>query len=154
MRDIIHYFAYGSNMSKTRMQQRLVQYKSRRPATLKGYDLQFNKINRQVAGAGFANIVPQENSMVEGVIYEIDEAGLKILDGFEGYPKRYDRQMLSVEMEGKVIEANVYIAQRMETKSGLKPEITYLKYLLDGRDMLSADYYFKLEKLKAILKKK
>lgn len=152
MVEIIHYFAYGSNMSVQRMQQRLVRYKSRRPAYLKDFELQFNKINRRVPGAGFANIMPVQDGLVEGVIYEIDDAGLAILDGFEGYPNRYDRKVLPVEVAGEIIQAHVYIAQEDETGLDLKPEIIYLQYLLDARDLLSADYYLKLETVRSTLR--
>lgn len=151
MTKIIHYFAYGSNMSIQRMKQRLVPYKSRQLAILKDYELQFNKINRKVSGAGFANIMPMQNARVEGVLYEIDEAGIKILDGFEGFPHRYSREILPVEVNGEYIDAQVYIAQVAETARNLKPEIVYLQYLLDAKDLLSADYYFKLESLRATL---
>ncbi|MFW5700223.1 MAG: gamma-glutamylcyclotransferase family protein [Cyclobacteriaceae bacterium] len=152
MAKIIHYFAYGSNMSIQRMNQRLVNYQSRKPALLKGYQLVFNKINRNVSGAGFANIMPVENSWVEGVVYEIEEAGLKILDGFEGYPNRYSRQILPVEVGNQITRAHTYIAHKAEIADGLKPEIIYLRYLLDAKDLLSADYYFKLETLQSTLK--
>jgi len=90
---------------------------------------------------------------VEGVIYEIDDAGLAILDGFEGYPHRYDRKILPVDVAGEIVLAYVYIAQEEETDTAnLKPEIVYLQYLLDARDLLSADYYLKLETIKSTLR--
>jgi gamma-glutamylcyclotransferase len=152
MNGIRYYFAYGSNMSPQRMNERLVGYKSRSLGILYDFELTFNKINHQVKGAGYANIIAAKGKVVEGVVYEIDKTGLQILDGFEGYPNKYTRELLPVKCNDSIIESHVYIAQLEETADDLMPEIIYLQYLLDAKDLLSAEYYYKLESIRAKIK--
>lgn len=82
----MYYFAYGSNMNEERMTKRGVDFTTRQFGVLKGYRLVFNK----KASAGdwtYANIEIDENDIVEGILYQISEAGIDSLDKFEGYPK-------------------------------------------------------------------
>lgn len=152
MADSLYYFAYGSNMSIQRMKERLVAFKSRNLGFLYDYELKFNKINHHVKGAGYANIIPVKGKMVEGILYEIDQSGIEILDGFEGYPVKYTRELLPIKSNDGMIEAHVYIAQPEETTEHLMPEIIYLQYLLDAKDLLSAEYYHHLESIDAKIK--
>ncbi|NPV13004.1 MAG: gamma-glutamylcyclotransferase [Ignavibacteria bacterium] len=134
------YFAYGSNMSLTRMAQRGVVINQYKPAKLKNFELKFNKISKTQGAV--ANIVPNEGSIVEGVLYEIED--IAVMDKFESFPKHYKRTL--VEIDG--ISAWVYIAQPEYIVEGLKPNQEYLNYLLEAKDFLSEEYY---QKLKSIL---
>lgn len=143
----IKYFAYGSNMDPERMRGRKVEYYSRKRAFLRGWKLEFNKVASGNPRVGYANIVKDENSIVEGCLYELEENGLNKLDSYEGFPSHYCRANVEVETcEGKV-EAITYIANPSKVKEGLKPTKNYLEHLLKGNDCLSIDY---IEKLKAI----
>lgn len=142
------YFAYGSNMDAKRMQLRGVAFSKRVRAVLKGYRLEFNKVSSHNAREGFANIVRDENSQVEGVLYEISEDGLRKLDNYEGYPHHYNRIKVFVLLDdGSQVEAVAYIAQPDKTREGLKPSRAYLSHLLAAEDVLSPSY---IEKLKSV----
>jgi|LSQX01.2.fsa_nt_gb gamma-glutamylcyclotransferase len=139
------YFAYGSNMNPQRMRERKINYTSRIAASLQGYSLKFNKVaSRNPLEEGYANIVPEAKGVVEGVLYEIQEADLKNLDKYEGYPDNYDRQKVKVLTVTGQEEAIAYIACPDKIREGLKPAREYLVHLLAAKDMLSEDYYRKL----------
>lgn len=149
----IYYFAYGSNMNLERMQKRVGgEFRNPRGAVLKGYRLVFNKKASKKKGVGYANILHEKNKEVEGVLYEITEAGLKELDGYEGYSNHYIRKKLPVKIKGssETVYAWVYIAVEDKTESGLKPDKEYLSHLLKGESFLSEDYMEFLKQVKTI----
>ena len=148
MNGIIHYFAYGSNMDEEQMKGRGVAYLERLYATLEGYALRFNKLSLKYDRTGVANIVPDLHSNTEGVLYTLYEDDLSKLDEYEGYPKQYTREALLVTLEsGQKYTAFVYVAHPEQIQEGLKPSAVYLRHLLVGRDLLSADYIAELEKV-------
>lgn len=145
------YFAYGSNMSKNRMRSRNVRFSKRRHAVLKGWRLEFNKIASHNRREGYANIVRDENSTVEGVLYEIPDSDLQKLDQCEGYPSHYNRIEVEVQLDnGSKVRALTYVANPEKVKSGLKPSKEYLSYLLEGSDLLSEEYRRKLSGLETL----
>ncbi len=146
---MVLYFAYGSNMNPERMRERGVKFKSFRPAKLKGYRLAFNKACYTFPGYGCANVEPDPNGVVEGVLYEVLE-GLESLDSYEGYPRHYGRREVEVETpSGEKVKAVCYVAQPAFIKEGLKPHPNYLKHLLKACQLglLSKSYCKKIESL-------
>ncbi len=150
---MIHYFAYGSNMSEKQIKKRLVREVIGEKGLLKGFTLIFNKQadNKQADnkhGISYANIINKEGSEVQGAIYEISESELSKIDSKEGYPDHYNRIVLNVKREyGQEIPCVVYIANCFKVKSGLKPEKEYLDRLLAGKKYMTEDYYEKLQKV-------
>ena len=80
---MILYFAYGSNMSAARMKQRLGWKAPRRAATLIDFQLVFDQAGFNDPAWSPANIRSEQGGLVEGMVYEVEEKGLKILDGYE-----------------------------------------------------------------------
>ena len=148
--EVVKYFAYGSNMDIGRMKERKVSFSQRKLAILEGWRLEFNKEASQNPQEGFANIVPDEKDIVEGILYEIVDEDLRKLDKCEGYPKHYDRKPFSVICGGKAETAIAYIAQPNKVKNGLKPTAEYLEHLQKGSDLLSDGYREKIEKWETI----
>jgi len=143
----VRYFAYGSNMDPKQMKDRINEdFFSRKRGVLEGCRLVFN-IYSQVRECGVANIVKDGSGMVEGVLYEITENGLKKLDDYEGHPDQYVRKVLKVECEGKKYRAQVYVANKDKTEDGLKPSKKYMEQLLKGQDILSKEYVEILNKV-------
>ncbi|MEN3061243.1 MAG: gamma-glutamylcyclotransferase family protein, partial [Candidatus Methanosuratincola petrocarbonis] len=140
----LFYFAYGSNMDPEQMKERQAKFFSRKGAVLRGWQLVFN-VESKTWKCGVANIVEKEAAKVEGVLYEITKNSLDELDRYEGFPRKYQRKLLSVESEGKEYKAEVYISK--ENKDGLKPSKRYLKQLLKGQDVLSKEYVEMLRKV-------
>lgn len=148
----MRYFAYGSNMDSERMKKRGVNYSRRECAFLKGHKLVFNKLVSYNPQEGYANIVPDENDMVEGVLYEISDSDLSKLDKYEGYPNHYGRIRVTVQLDDdQEVEAVIYIAQPDKVREGLKPSREYLKHLIiGGEGILSESYRRKLKLWKTL----
>jgi len=144
----IYYFAYGSNMNPERMAERGAHFTLRHKHTLRGYCLKFNKISSQRPGTGCANIVPDENGYVEGVVYKITVRGLYNLDKFEGYPDHYDRVRLILDLNGFEETVKTYMALPDKIGECLRPSKSYLEHLLKAKDYMSAEYYSYLQNIK------
>lgn len=141
------YFAYGSNMSSKRMIDRGVNFKSREKGTLKGYRLVINKISQKTPNIGFANIIKDENSEVEGIIYEIYDDDIIKIDKHEGSPKHYIRELHNINGEYCV----VYIANpNWTTQYELNTTQEYKNHILEGKEFLSENYYNKLLEIKTV----
>ena len=139
------YFAYCSNMGCDMLPERGVRFSKRERAVLKGYRLLFNKRTTRNPEEGYANIVKDEDGVVEGILYEIADKDIERLDRYEGYPQHYHRQKVKVRLQsGDVVEAVVYIARQEMTAEGLKPTREYLNLLLKGCVLLSKEYCEKL----------
>ena len=141
------YFAYGSNMSQKRMIERGVQFSGKEKGILKGYHFVVNKKSFKDERVGFANIIKDPNSEVEGIVYELPHEEIHKLDRFEGYPKHYRREFLKINNEDTV----VYIANDLWISSDeLRTTEEYKNHILEGKEYLSENYYNKLLEIKTI----
>lgn len=136
---MIKYFTYGSNMSVPRIIKRGISPSTGNVGILIGWELKFNK---KASGGdwSFANICKKEKSIVEGIVFEITEDELNILDKFEGAPKHYKREKVNVLSRDAVIECITYIAQDSHIVEGLFPTKEYLGFLIEGASLLSNEY--------------
>jgi len=147
---MVYYFAYGSNMDEMRMKGRVDCYSIIGGGILTGYNLRFNKIDDK-SGAGYANIVLDSESIVEGVIYKVDEIAISKLDINEGTKNHhYYRKQVKVETNGEILNCEVYIAYPERINDKLKPTKTYLDHLLAGKPYLSEKYYREISETKTI----
>jgi len=142
----MRYFAYGSNMDPDRMIERGVNFLKRERAILKGWKLTFNKIAYQNPNEGYANIEKDDESVVEGILYEIPEEDIEKLDRYEGVPNHYERLSVVVQSNNGAVKAITYIANPNKVREGLKPGRDYLNHLLKGCDLLTEEYCEKLRK--------
>jgi len=123
------------------MKDRKVNFKKRELATLKNYELCFNKQSSRNPEEGYANLSPEEDTVIEGVLYEINDEDIVKLDRFEGYSNHYDKKTIEVKLKsGKEVYALVYIAQPDKIKEGLKPTKEYLNHLKERQDLISEEY--------------
>ena len=147
---MIWYFAYGSNMNPARLadqrlKERAVRMGPRIAGRLDGWRLVFNKVARAPAGAAAANIVEASGEVVHGTLNEMPEAGLEVLDIWEGVAGgHYERRTVPVVRAdtGETVDAVIYVA--LKVCDGLRPTREYLGHLLAGRDLLPADYWERL----------
>lgn len=135
--ETVYYFAYGSNMSTARLIGRGVDVLSSGKGILDHWHLVFNKKSYRNREYGFANIEPQWGNTVNGVLHEVGGKDLPKLDKFEGYPKHYQRTVLTVldigESGPRTISAVVYIANRKWTTSlPLKMSEDYASHIREG----------------------
>lgn len=122
----LYYFAYGSNMLSNRIEERVGWVKKVSNYTLKDWNLMFNCGH---STHSYANIVPLEGSKVEGVLYEVDEWQIDILDRCEGYPRNYEKRYFIVDEESIGF---VYVSVSRYFTSDAKPTLEYMNLLLDG----------------------
>ena len=137
-----YYFAYGSNMNSARMKERGLAFTDSLKGVMKGYRLAFNKKAWDHPARSYANIVYDPASLVEGVLYELtDEHQIQLMDPFEGAPRLYSRDIFSIETTKGAIHSWVYVANKAMIADGLKPDRWYLDHLLEGKSLLSPEYY-------------
>ena len=147
---MVWYFAYGSNMnparlSDQRLKERAVRMGPRIGGRLDGWRLAFNKVARSPAGAAAGNIIEAPGDAVHGTLNEMPEAGLEVLDIWEGVAGgHYERRTMQVVRTDthETVDAVVYVA--LKVGEGLKPTREYLGHPLAGRDLLPADYWERL----------
>lgn len=144
------YFAYGSNLLIERLQNRVSCFGTVtvvKTFVLNNYNLVFN-----VKG-GYANIIPLNGSIVEGVLYELNETQIEELDKYEGcyrrvYFKQGNDRFISYICHPYFVEDKLTI-----------PSLLYLNIIIDGAmaNKLKFTYnklvkfkndYFKLKKSK------
>ena len=100
------YFAYGSNMSRPRLEARVGAVTLLGPGRLADHVHSFSKLGAD--GSGKGNIAAKAKGFVHGILYELDAAQMEILDAFEG---GYARASVEIEESGgTLIAATTYIA--------------------------------------------
>jgi len=93
------YFAYGLNTNLDSMGNRCPAALSLGHAILPNYQYRFSR---------HADVVPDPDSDVQGVLWDITEDCLESLDILEGYPDYYERKTVDVLHGGQVKQALVY----------------------------------------------
>ncbi len=143
------YFAYGSNLSKGRKQERTGLIRRAVRARLRNCRLAFNK---EASGGGvYANVVPEEGSEVWGVIYLCNPTAMTQLDRYEGVMGgHYVKVSVTVELEdGSLCDAETYIAGEDYIVSEGTPDDWYLDFILTGaiQHELPEDYIADIKRL-------
>lgn len=95
-----HYFAYGSNMFTPRIGARIGSARVIGVAALSGHVLRFHKRGRDGSGKGDAFWTGNGDDLVRGVLFEVTEADMCVLDRHEGRGNGYAREEVRVEMAG------------------------------------------------------
>lgn len=119
------YVAYGSNMNLNQMKYRCPKSKPIGKAYLHGYELVFNY---------HADVIPtgNPNDVVPVALWEIDPTEWKRLDMYEGYPRYYIRETVTVKTEdGKEVEAIVYVMAK-DRKGRYAPSADYFYGIVEG----------------------
>ena len=121
------YLAYGSNLHIGQMQRRCPTAEVLGTSTLRGYRLVFN---------GVATIAPDPNRSVPVLLWDIKPADEIPLDRYEGYPHLYRRETVQVELNGKTVDAMVYIMNN----DGIRPPSPgYYGIIREGYEMNGLD---------------
>lgn len=118
----LFYFAYGSNMLRARLEQRVGKIPPENTYTLHDYRLVFN------AGFGYANIEPFPGERVYGVLYQLTDLQVGSLDFHEGYPRAYGKFYMIDN--GRIIYG--YVCTNKYYISNTTPTRPYLNLCIDG----------------------
>ncbi|TMJ25833.1 MAG: gamma-glutamylcyclotransferase [Alphaproteobacteria bacterium] len=115
------YFAYGSNMSRTRMGRRCRHATAIGPARLEGWRF-------LVTRDGYASVVPAPGAVVHGVLWRVSARDLAALNAYESLDSGlYVRRTLPVRAGDRIVAALVYVGR--ESKPG-KPRPGYQRALV------------------------
>ena len=131
--DMVWYFAYGANMHDSAFRERRgMRPREWRAGRIGGYRLRFNLDGRPKGKAAPANIGPEKNAEVWGVLYRISRRELLRLSASEGVPGwRYQPLWFTAEDSAEnPIRAVAYLADG--NKEDGKPSLRYITLLRDG----------------------
>lgn len=125
------YFAYGSNMSSKRLESRLNSVKLKTVAKLNRHNLKFHKRSTDGSGKCDIDLTEDEDDVVYGVLYEIEESDKTELDSVEGLGSGYEEKQVSVTaLDGETFIATTYYATH--TDPSVKPYEWYKEHVLRG----------------------
>jgi gamma-glutamylcyclotransferase len=149
----ILYFAYGSNMLTQRLQNRCPSAKPWATAQVSERAVKFFK--RSDDGSGKATLIEERGSHVVGVVFDLDDRELPVLDKFEGAGKGYHRVddliILIPELQQPVI-AVTYVADLTHVDEKLQPYDWYLRLVLAGARQHGLPHQY-VEELKGVVPK-
>lgn len=125
------YFAYGSNLCRYRLFERVSSARFNRIARLSGHDFRFHKQGRDGSGKADAYPTGSPDHAVWGALVELEAAQLAILDRYE---PGYQRLTLEVEPvgEGNRRRAQVYVAQPAVVDPATVPFARYRDMVVAG----------------------
>jgi gamma-glutamylcyclotransferase (GGCT)/AIG2-like uncharacterized protein YtfP len=122
------YFAYGSNMLGRQMARRCPGAKPVGTALLRGWRFLINS-------RGVASIVADNESTVQGVVWELTDDHLRALDGYEGVPDWYQRLAVEVELpERGEVACVTYIDKSEGGDVPGSPRAGYLEKIVEGAE--------------------
>ena len=148
------YFAYGSNMqSATLRGRRGVAYARALPARVPGWRLVLDKPPLISVGHGFANIVPDPDCEVLGVIFELSDEDFTHVELTEGVRiGNYD--VVDVDAHPLAGEAPIRARSLSSPRRDpvLRPSVRYMTLLIEGalEHGLPDDYVAILRAIEAV----
>ena len=104
----IHYFAFGSNMTRSRMVARIPEAQDLGRGHLEDWTFECNKLGMD--GSAKANLVPCPGALVWGVVYRFPSSRLPGLDVIEG---GYRRITVEVWIHGVRQRCETYASDRL-----------------------------------------
>ncbi len=128
MGDLLLYFAYGSNMYRKRLSDRIGSADKWDNGTVSKKQLSFNKLGQD--GSGKANLIDHQDKKAYGVIYRVNEADMIKLDRFE---VGYGRKTLEVQSDNNgYVNVISYLANNLNYF--INPNKGYLDYIVKGAE--------------------
>jgi cation transport regulator ChaC len=124
------YFAYGSNMLRARLQERVPGAQPRGIAILKGYALRWHKVGKDQSGKADIVETQEPGGLVHGVLYEISLNEKPALDDAEGLGHGYEEKNVLLQQHGKHVQAFAYFA--IQTSPDVQPFTWYKSLVVAG----------------------
>src|SRR4030042_1135643 len=124
------YFAYGSNLDAEQMKRRCPESRIITTGCLRGFCLNFTWYSSGWGG-GVADVVIDPQREVWGLIYELTERDLKLLDYYEGYPKFYTRFQTSIKTSERIFN-DVWVYEVVSKNAFIPPTRLYLEIIKRG----------------------
>lgn len=127
------YLAYGSNLNIEQMAHRCPTARVVGVAALNGWTLRFRGAHENAV----ATVEPCEGKSIPVLVWEITPRDEKALDLYEGWPFLYRKETITVELEGKPVEAMIYIMN--EGRPLGQPSCYYYNVILKGYNSAGFD---------------
>lgn len=137
----MHYFAYGSNMSISRLRERAPSAVPLGCHSLKEYGLRFHKSSKDGSGKCDAYFTSNAKDVIYGALFKIAPSEKSALDRAEGLGYGYEEKEVRVTAaDGSLTKATTYLASKIDKT--LKPYSWYMNHVLIGANetSLPADY--------------
>jgi gamma-glutamylcyclotransferase len=132
----MHYFAYGSNMSLSRLRERVPSAETLGCFTLNYHDLRFHKLSKDGSGKCDAFFTSDSESVIYGVLFKIDPAEKSALDRAEGLGYGYEAKEVTVAAnDGTSVTATTYVATKID--KNLQPYSWYVNHVFVGANEAS-----------------
>jgi gamma-glutamylcyclotransferase (GGCT)/AIG2-like uncharacterized protein YtfP len=150
------YFAYGSNMDWTQMRERCPSAKFVAIAELPKHRLKFTRKSKD-RDCGVSDVVPGDSKNVWGVVYDVAETDIGLLDKDEGYRPGRDRAANSYVREQRHVLrdgdeehpllVSLYVGNPQPNPP--LPNADYKKLLIEGADYwhLPKEYIAELKQI-------
>ena len=123
------YFAYGSNINLDQMAYRCPNAEVVAPVVLEDYKLLFRGNAR---GNGVATIKPHKGRKVYGLLWKITPECERSLDSYEGFPRLYDKQTVTVQTrDGQEFSVMAYVMTDLCREPSM-PSNYYYNGILEG----------------------
>jgi len=145
------YFAYGSNMSLSRLKERTPSAQRIGVCTLQSHDLRFHKHGADGSGKCDAFQTGNSNDCVFGSLFRIDPFEKPALDSAEGLGLGYDEKLVTLTGDsGENITAFTYYA--IKFNAALKPYTWYLQHVVIGakESNCPSSYVSRIEAIESI----
>jgi gamma-glutamylcyclotransferase len=127
----VKYFAYGSNMSISRLRARVPSANRLGCFALKQHDLRFHKSSKDGSAKCDAFYTGADDNSVFGALFEICSNEKSALDRIEGLGYGYDEKLVVVHAaDGTSLQATTYFATAID--ENLEPYSWYLHHVLKG----------------------
>jgi hypothetical protein len=139
----VNVFAYGSNLSRRRIETRIGPVEVVAVARLDGHCLRFHKRGRDGTGKADAFFTDDQGDRVWGVVYAMSHTAKCELDRIEGVGQGYRSvEARLTTSEGKPLTAWVYLAEPGWIDPSLVPAAWYRDLVVAGarEQALPADY--------------
>lgn len=135
----IQYFAYGSNLNAEDLRawceqksKAVPHLKVVGPAVLPDYELRFGR-HSHGRKDGVLDVWPARGYEVPGVLFEVSDGDLFVLDRKEGHPNAYQRQTVLVRKpDGSAVHAITYVGLVEDREPFERPDSKYLDVVRQG----------------------
>ena len=127
-----YYFAYGSNILKARIQDRVPGAKFISTSILEGHSLRFHKNGMDSSAKCDAFFTAINEDWVWGVIYQIEPEQRVYLDKAEGLGKGYELHCKTLETTQGPLPCFYYLCQKNYIKNDLLPFTWYKDLVFEG----------------------
>jgi len=144
----MYHFGYGSNLNQGFLRQYCPSTEYVMKAYLPNYEVQFRFWSKRRQG-GISTIIEKPGGLVHGVVYEVPEAELLVLDELESVPQGLYRRekFLVLDEWGKWQGADLY--RVADPQGPFTPSRSYVELMLTGarEHGLDPGYVKKIEEM-------